>query len=186
MTFATPYQRELNAQYKARQAGYRSAAVEFERRAAMDKAAWNRIIERRAEIAKARAARDRMAAKAFVAGILQSALASPAINRDVQIKNIIKAVAHRFDLVPLDILGDRRTTNFVRPRQIAMAVAKRTTIQSFEEIGRRFNRDHSTIVHGVNKIETKIAAGDAELGKLVDSLVTEVTMAARGKHAAIR
>jgi chromosomal replication initiator protein len=42
----------------------------------------------------------------------------------------------------------------VRPRQIAMYLAKTLTLRSLPEIGRRFGgRDHTTVLHAVRKIE---------------------------------
>ena len=42
----------------------------------------------------------------------------------------------------------------VKPRQIAMFLAKTMTPRSFPEIGRRFGgRDHTTVLHAVRKIE---------------------------------
>jgi chromosomal replication initiator protein len=45
----------------------------------------------------------------------------------------------------------------VRPRQIAMYLAKTLTLRSLPEIGRRFGgRDHTTVLHAVRKIESLI------------------------------
>jgi chromosomal replication initiator protein len=54
-------------------------------------------------------------------------------------------------------LSSRRTANVVRPRQIAMYLAKTLTLRSLPEIGRRFGgRDHTTVLHAVRKIETLV------------------------------
>ena len=51
-------------------------------------------------------------------------------------------------------LSSRRTANVVRPRQVAMYLAKLLTLRSLPEIGRRFGgRDHTTVLHAVRKIE---------------------------------
>jgi chromosomal replication initiator protein len=56
-----------------------------------------------------------------------------------------------------DLLSARRTANVVRPRQIAMYLAKTLTLRSLPEIGRRFGgRDHTTVLHAVRKIESLI------------------------------
>jgi chromosomal replication initiator protein len=55
------------------------------------------------------------------------------------------------------LLSSRRTANVVRPRQIAMYLAKTLTLRSLPEIGRRFGgRDHTTVLHAVRKIESLI------------------------------
>ena len=53
-----------------------------------------------------------------------------------------------------DILSSRRTAVVVKPRQVAMYLAKTLTMRSLPEIGRRFGgRDHTTVLHAVRKIE---------------------------------
>jgi hypothetical protein len=70
------------------------------------------------------------------------------------VNQIIRFVAREYDLSREDLLADRRTQNLVRPRHIAMWLAKTITRKSYPYIGLRFgNRDHTTILHGVRKIE---------------------------------
>jgi chromosomal replication initiator protein len=53
-----------------------------------------------------------------------------------------------------DLIGPKRVRTIARPRQIAMYLAKQLTPRSLPEIGRRFGgRDHTTIMHGVRRIE---------------------------------
>jgi chromosomal replication initiator protein len=53
-----------------------------------------------------------------------------------------------------ELLSNRRTRTIVKPRQIAMYLAKVMTPRSLPEIGRRFGgRDHTTVLHAVRKIE---------------------------------
>jgi chromosomal replication initiator protein len=53
-----------------------------------------------------------------------------------------------------DLIGPKRVRTIARPRQIAMFLAKQLTPRSLPEIGRRFGgRDHTTIMHGVRRIE---------------------------------
>ena len=50
----------------------------------------------------------------------------------------------------------------VRPRQIAMYLAKTLTLRSLPEIGRRFGgRDHTTVLHAVRKIEGLVGSDTA-------------------------
>jgi chromosomal replication initiator protein len=58
----------------------------------------------------------------------------------------------------------------VRPRQIAMYLAKSLTLRSLPEIGRRFGgRDHTTVLHAVRKIEGMVVK-DQELATEIDHL----------------
>ena len=52
------------------------------------------------------------------------------------------------------MLSARRSRSLARPRQIAMYLAKHYTSNSLPEIGRKFsNRDHTTVIHAVKKID---------------------------------
>jgi chromosomal replication initiator protein len=58
----------------------------------------------------------------------------------------------------------------VRPRQIAMYLAKVLTLRSLPEIGRRFGgRDHTTVLHAVRKIEG-LVQGDKALAEEIEVL----------------
>ena len=72
----------------------------------------------------------------------------------VKIEDIQKLVASHYSVTRADILSSRRTATVVKPRQIAMYLAKTLTLRSLPEIGRRFGgRDHTTVLHAVRKIE---------------------------------
>lgn len=86
----------------------------------------------------------------------------------VRIEDILKFVSRHYNVSRADILSARRTRTIVRPRQIAMYLAKTMTPRSLPEIGRRFgNRDHTTVLHAVRKIEAE-RAGDSKLSEELD------------------
>jgi chromosomal replication initiator protein len=90
--------------------------------------------------------------------------------RRVKIEDIQKLVATRYNVSRADILSERRTAAVVKPRQIAMYLAKALTPRSLPEIGRRFGgRDHTTVLHAVRKIEKAITE-DRSLHDEVDLL----------------
>jgi chromosomal replication initiator protein len=67
-------------------------------------------------------------------------------------------------------LSSRRTANVVRPRQVAMYLAKTLTLRSLPEIGRRFGgRDHTTVLHAVRKIEN-LVSNDTSLAEEIELL----------------
>jgi chromosomal replication initiation ATPase DnaA len=81
-------------------------------------------------------------------------LTSATPGNHIQIKTVIAAVAEHYGISASDIISSRRTANVVRPRQVAMYLAKTLTLRSLPEIGRRFGgRDHTTVLHAVRKIE---------------------------------
>jgi hypothetical protein len=69
-----------------------------------------------------------------------------------------------------DLKSQRRNKTAVRARQIAMYLAKTMTEQSLPEIGRRFGgRDHTTILHGVRKIE-RLVVSSPELSAQIERI----------------
>ncbi len=71
-------------------------------------------------------------------------------------------VARQYNVSRADLLSSRRTANVVRPRQVAMYLAKTLTLRSLPEIGRRFGgRDHTTVLHAVRKIENLVSTDTA-------------------------
>ncbi|GAB4390013.1 chromosomal replication initiator protein DnaA [Albidovulum sp.] len=86
-----------------------------------------------------------------------------ASDRKVTIDEIQRQVADHYNIRLADLIGPKRVRTIARPRQIAMYLAKRLTTRSLPEIGRRFGgRDHTTIMHGVRKIE-ELLATDSQL-----------------------
>ena len=76
--------------------------------------------------------------------------------------NIQRVVARQYNVSRADLLSSRRTANVVRPRQVAMYLAKTLTLRSLPEIGRRFGgRDHTTVLHAVRKIENLVTTDTA-------------------------
>lgn len=79
------------------------------------------------------------------------------------VPSIIEAVARFHSLRSADLTGSKRTRTVVRPRQIAMFLARRYTPLSFPELGREFGgRDHSTIQYGYKKVAKEVTS-DADL-----------------------
>ena len=77
-----------------------------------------------------------------------------ASDRKVTVEEIQRKVAEHYNIRLSDIIGPKRVRTIARPRQVAMFLAKRMTIRSLPEIGRRFGgRDHTTVMHGVRRIE---------------------------------
>lgn len=77
-----------------------------------------------------------------------------ASNRQVSIGEIQRQVAQHFNIRVDEMHSKRRSKNIVHPRQIAMYLAKHMTSSSYPEIGQKFGgRDHTTVMHGVAKIE---------------------------------
>ena len=85
------------------------------------------------------------------------------------IDEIQKKVAEHFNISVKEMQSSRRARNVARPRQIAMYLAKQLTSRSLPEIGRKFDRDHTTVMHAVRKVEELIVE-DASLAEDVETL----------------
>ena len=78
-------------------------------------------------------------------------------NKLVSVESIQNLVASHFNLSIQELLSPRRSRSLARPRQIAMYLAKQYTTNSLPDIGRKFsNRDHTTVIHAVKKINELI------------------------------
>jgi chromosomal replication initiator protein len=90
--------------------------------------------------------------------------------RRVRIEDILRVVTRHYKVPRTELLSSRRSRDVVRPRQIAMYLAKALTSRSLPEIGRRFGgRDHTTVLHSVRKIE-QLMKDDGELQQEVELL----------------
>ena len=97
-------------------------------------------------------------------------LIRPQEPKRVKIEDIQRVVARQYNVSRSDLLSSRRTANVVRPRQVAMYLAKTLTLRSLPEIGRRFGgRDHTTVLHAVRKIEGLVGS-DTSLADEIELL----------------
>ncbi len=88
----------------------------------------------------------------------------------IRIEEIQRIVARHYNVSKQDLLSNRRTRTIVKPRQVAMYLAKMMTPRSLPEIGRRFGgRDHTTVLHAVRKIEDLVGA-DTKLAQELELL----------------
>ena len=96
----------------------------------------------------------------------------------IRIEDIQRAVSRHYNVSRTELLSNRRTRAIVKPRQIAMYLAKMLTLRSLPEIGRRFGgRDHTTVLHAVKKIEG-LSDTDEKLAReieLLERLIKEKT-----------
>ncbi len=90
-------------------------------------------------------------------------------DRRTTIDEIQKKVAEYFNISVKEIQSSRRARTVARPRQIAMYLAKQLTSRSLPEIGRKFDRDHTTVMHAVRKVEELIIE-DKSLAENINTL----------------
>lgn len=74
--------------------------------------------------------------------------------RQITMENIQKTVADYYKIKVAEMYSKKRTRNFARPRQIAMALSRELTNHSFPEIGEAFGgRHHTTVMHACDEID---------------------------------
>jgi len=93
---------------------------------------------------------------------------------ELTVEYVQKVVANYFNLTSEDIRSKKRSQNIVYPRQIAMYLCRKLLNISLPKIGVGFGgRDHSTVIHGCDKIaelietDTQVKATLIEIEKLI-------------------
>ena len=91
--------------------------------------------------------------------------------KSINVESIQNIVAVYFNLNIQEMLSPRRSRSLARPRQIAMYLAKKYTTNSLPEIGRKFsNRDHTTVIHAVKKID-ELIKNDNEIKHSITEII---------------
>ena len=99
-------------------------------------------------------------------------------SRVTTVESILREVANYFDLKLYDLKSNRKQKNIAIPRQIAMYLSRKYTVASFPDIGEKFGKDHSTIIHAVKKIESLLGK-DIALTKSVSAISKKIDSASR-------
>lgn len=98
-----------------------------------------------------------------------------ASDRKVTVEEIQRKVSEHYNIRLAEMIGPKRVRTFARPRQVAMYLAKTMTNRSLPEIGRRFGgRDHTTVMHGVRRIE-ELQVSDHQIADDVELLRRALT-----------
>lgn len=92
----------------------------------------------------------------------------------ISVKFIQIMVAREYGIRVEDMLSERRTANVVRPRHVAIYIAKALTRRSLPDLGLRFGgRDYTTILSAIRRIET-IRATDPDMAHMLQKLSTDI------------
>lgn len=92
----------------------------------------------------------------------------------VGIDDIQKFVADKYGIKLSDIKGKSRKKEIVNPRQIAMFLSREILEDSLVTISNAFDRDHTTVMHGIDKIQKQIEEDD-DFKEEIESLLKEIT-----------
>lgn len=91
------------------------------------------------------------------------------IKKNVTIDDIINATSDYFGVGVSQIKSKVRTSQIALARQVAMYISREIVKASFTEIGREFDKDHSTVMNNVSKI-AKLLKTDENLVKTVENI----------------
>ena len=94
--------------------------------------------------------------------------------KKLSIADIQQAVANKYQVKLSDLKGKSRKKEIVTPRQIAMFVSRELLDDSLVTIANAFDRDHTTVIHGVDKISEMIEE-NLDFKNEVNSLIKEIT-----------
>ena len=99
---------------------------------------------------------------------------SKGISEKNDVHRIQKIVSEYFQISVEDIRSKKRSSNISFPRQIAMYLCRAMTSESFPKIGIEFGgKDHSTVMHSVEKIETEIKQ-NKDLANIIEKLKKDI------------
>ena len=95
-------------------------------------------------------------------------------SRPISMELIQEVVSQRYNLKISDMKARKRTDAVAFPRQIAMYLCRDLTSASLPEIGNAFGgRDHTTVIHAINKIEKKIKT-EQDFSVTIESLIQQI------------
>lgn len=94
---------------------------------------------------------------------------------NVALENILRVVAKHYDVSPLDIKGKSRQKDIAAVRQVTFYLMKKLTFNSLQNIGLAIGgRDHSTVIHAIQKVESMLAV-DKHFEAKIKQLEHEIT-----------
>lgn len=101
---------------------------------------------------------------------------NPPEPRNPRIEEIQAACGRHYGVKFYDMISDRRTANLVRARQVGFYLCRELTLRSLPEIGRRFGyRDHTTVLHGIRRIEHLAALPTNYVASDIDAIKADIT-----------
>ena len=81
---------------------------------------------------------------------------SGGLYKKLTVADIQKEVENFFKISHTDLIGKKRTRNIIYARQIAIYLCRQMLDIAYSDIGKNFNRDHSTVMYSVTNIEEKM------------------------------
>ena len=117
--------------------------------------------------------------------LLESDVNTENVNRAIQdmlrkeneyipsVEDIIAEICKVYRIDDKTIRGQQRDRDAVRSRQIAMYLIRRIKNYSYKDIGREFDRDHTTVMHSIEQVEQRMAK-DASFADTVRTITSNI------------
>jgi chromosomal replication initiation ATPase DnaA len=77
----------------------------------------------------------------------------------IPISEILRAVCDTFNVTQIEIMSSRRKAEWVCARHVCYWLCRELTPASYPQIGRTFDRDHSSIMYGIGRVDERIREG---------------------------
>lgn len=101
-------------------------------------------------------------------------IVAPNENKQITADYIISMVAEHFNVSTADLCGNKRSSKIVMPRQVAMYLCREILAIPLKNVGQYLgNRDHTTVMHGVEKIEKELQNNE-QLQNTIDTLKKKI------------
>lgn len=99
----------------------------------------------------------------------------PNAPKEITPKLIIQVVCEHYGVSPDDIISKKRNSEFVQPRQVIMYLCRELIGISLQSIGKELGKkDHTTVIHGINKIKDELENGNEELRNRIEIIKKKI------------
>ena len=87
---------------------------------------------------------------------------------------IISQVCKFYSVDETVLRGTLKNKGTAEARQVAMYLIRKLTNLSFPDIGKEFNKDHSTIIYAIKKVEFALQSGDTSLQNNIRDITANI------------
>ena len=98
---------------------------------------------------------------------------SETLPEPITVEKIVDEVSRTYNVTSDDIYSRKKSADIAHARQIAMYIVSKVINLSSTEIGKSFNKDHTTVLYTIEKIKKELKTNDSER-KLVDDIIKNV------------
>ena len=100
-------------------------------------------------------------------------MVSETLPEPVTVEKIVDEVSRTYNISSDDIYSRKKSADIAHARQISMYIVSQIMSLSSTEIGKKFNKDHTTVLYTIEKVKNKLKENESEK-KLVDDIMKNV------------